>query len=92
MNNYQDARSAIEGALDNARECLAAARALLDAAQPARLAYHFAALAMEEVGKASILGMRVVRASRDRELPSLLRTAPGSRNRHSLLSNWLAKS
>jgi hypothetical protein len=71
MDSYQDARSAIGGALDNARELLTAARALLDTGQPARLAYHFAALALEEVGKASILGMRVVRSARERDLPSL---------------------
>jgi AbiV family abortive infection protein len=68
----QDGRSGISGALDNARELLIAARILLDAGQPPRLAYHFAALALEEVGKASILGMRVVGAARGRELPSLL--------------------
>jgi len=72
MDSYQDARSAVGGALGNARELLTAARALLDAGQPARLVYHFAALAREEVGKASMLGMRVVRAARDRDLPSLL--------------------
>jgi AbiV family abortive infection protein len=72
MDSYQDARSAIGAALDNARALLTAARALLDAGQPARLAYHFAALALEEVGKASILGMRAVRAARDRDLPSVL--------------------
>ncbi len=51
MESDQDGRSAISGALDNARELLIAARALLDADQPPRLAYHFAALALEEVGK-----------------------------------------
>jgi len=54
MDTDQDGRSAISGALDNARELLIAARVLLDAGQPPRLAYHFAALALEEVGKASI--------------------------------------
>ena len=72
MDAGQDGRSAISGALDNARELLTAARALLDAGQPPRLAYHFAALALEEVGKASILGMRYAGAKRSRELPSLL--------------------
>jgi AbiV family abortive infection protein len=72
MDTEQDGRSAISGALDNARELLAAARALLDGSQPPRLAYHFAALALEEVGKASIVGMQYAGAARGRELPSLL--------------------
>lgn len=72
MDTNQDRRSAISGSLENARELLSAASALLDAGQPARLAYHLAALALEEVGKASILGMRVVRSARDRDVPSLL--------------------
>lgn len=72
MDTNEDGRSAISGSLENARELLSAARALLDARQPARLAYHFAALALEEVGKASVLGMRVVRSARDRDVPSPL--------------------
>jgi AbiV family abortive infection protein len=50
MDTSEDGRSAISGSLENARELLSAARALLDAGQPARLAYHFAALVLEEVG------------------------------------------
>ena|SRR5438477_8774861 len=71
MDTNEDGHSAISGSLENARELLSAARTLLDADQPARLAYHFAAFALEEVGKASILGMRVVRSARERDLPSL---------------------
>jgi AbiV family abortive infection protein len=51
MDTNEDGRSAISGSLENARELLSDARALVDAGQPARLAHHFAALALEEVGK-----------------------------------------
>jgi AbiV family abortive infection protein len=72
MDTDRGDRAAIEASLDNAAELLTAARALLDAAQPPRLVYHFAALALEEVGKAGIHAMRHVGAAADREIPSLL--------------------
>jgi AbiV family abortive infection protein len=61
-------RAAVAACFTNADELLRGARSLSAADMP-RLAYHLAVLALEEVGKARILKMKIVSDRQGRELP-----------------------
>jgi len=60
---------AVQACIANAEELLRGARTLSETGLP-RLAYHLAVLALEEVGKSSILAMREVARESESELPS----------------------
>jgi AbiV family abortive infection protein len=62
-------RAAIEACIANADELISGARNLAAAGSP-RLAYHLGVMALEEVGKSSILGMRHIAKEAGRELPN----------------------
>jgi AbiV len=80
-------RIAIEGCFANADELLRGARALVERERLPRLAYHLALLALEEVGKAPVLSVKVVSAREDRELPSSIR-APSMVVNQRFVARW----
>ena len=63
---------AIDACFVNAEELLRAASLLLEQGGAPRLAYHLALLALEEIGKSRILGMRVVSDRHGQEMPGFI--------------------
>jgi AbiV family abortive infection protein len=64
LDDYQ-IKAAVDACLANARELLRAARALLDRENLPRMAFHLAALALEETGKAHLYSLHTVAAEAD---------------------------
>jgi AbiV family abortive infection protein len=67
---------------------LRGARSLLDRDNLPRLAYHLAVLALEEVGKARILKMKVVSERQDREFPAAIARAMDDHVRKLFWAIW----
>jgi AbiV family abortive infection protein len=78
----------IDACLTNAEELLAGARRLLTPAIQPRLAYHLAALALEELGKARVLGLKIVAERHGRELPGSIGRAMDDHVRKLFWAFW----
>jgi AbiV family abortive infection protein len=81
-------RIAIEGCFANADDLLRGARGLMEREQLPRLAYHLALVALEEVGKARVLSMKVVSEREDRELPPSIARAMDDHVRKLFWAIW----
>ena len=67
--------AAVAACLENADELLRTARGAIDRDEVPRIGFHLAALALEELSKANLLGIVALAAKQGREIPDIIRNA-----------------